>query len=167
MLNEFYWQLLQSCKDQRSKPQESIRKPKKPRVCSTVFEFNSLTHDDQSADECCPIHFVQLEESNSKLDSKSPLSNKSIFLFDFLTNCLPACQQLGELPAVSQRKHFELCTCFFFLIYFYAEQFIYGGIKYIRQGWSVRMESLGICNRHILHFILCLNYFSWVNIMAI
>lgn len=114
MLNEFYWQLLKSCKDQRSKPQESIRKPKKPRVCSTVFEFNSLTHDDQSADECCPIHFVQLEESNSKLDSKSPLSNKSIFLFDFLTNCLPACQQLGELPAVSQRKHFELCTCFLF-----------------------------------------------------
>lgn len=124
--------------------------------------------NDQRVDACCPIHFARLEESKSKLDRKSPLSNKSIFLFHFLTNCLSACQQLGELPGVSQRKCFELCTCFFLLLFFfYAEQFIYSGIKCIRQGWSVCVESLGICNRHILHFILRLNYFLWVNIMAI
>lgn len=101
-----------------SKPQESIRKPMEPRVCSTVFELDSLTHDDQRAGECCPIHCAQLVESSSKLDSKSPLSNKSIFLFYFLTNCLSACQQLGELSAISQRKRFELCTWLFF--YFFS-----------------------------------------------
>lgn len=98
-MGEFHWQLLQSC-DVKAPGMHKITQGVKG-----VFKFDSLTHNDQSAD-------------NSKLDSKPPYSNKSIFLFYFLTNGLSACQQLGELLAVSQRKSFELCTCFCFFCFF-------------------------------------------------
>lgn len=138
-----------------------------PRSQGCAWQSLSSTHSStiiKVQTKCCSICCAQLEESNSKLDSKSPLSNKSMFLFYFLTNCLSACQQL-ELPAIFQRTRFEMCTWFFF--FFNAEQFMCRDVKCMWQGWSVLVESLGICNRQILHFILHLKYFSWVNIMVI